>query len=499
MERFKRICKELMRTPSKNKKVWILEKYMKNMDLEERWALAKLILSQINGYSLSVVKNAIGDFTPYYRGDTYEAVRNHLSRRKYTQRTLEPQALSLLNVVKSLLNAPKDNRASILGGIISILDEETASFLIASLLGDLQVGVGEGLFLEALSRVEGVKYEELKKRVYTLGWDSLLKKGEAALRPTIPFRPMLAEKAISLEEIIKEGNYWVEPKLDGIRILVHREGEKTKVFSRRGKDITNQFPEIVEYVSQLKGNLILDGEVIALKGNKILPFQNIMRRFSERKNVSIDFYFFDIVYYDVPLINEPYIKRRAILEDLLDKTLSRIEIRDPEVLKEKFEEYVSRGYEGIVCKKGEGLYHVGERTKEWLKYKRTFEVDAVIVAAEWGHGKRRKWLSDYHLALWDDGKLVEVGKTFKGLTNLEMEKITKILLSLKKGTIPGGIVVEPRIVVEVEFEDVQISPKYEKYTLRFARIKRIREDKRPEDAGKIEEVEKIYRYLHGSF
>ena len=490
---------ELMRTSSKKRKVEILAGYMENMNREERRALAMLLLSLIDGYTLSVVKEAIGDFTPYYRGDTYEAVLKYLSQRRYRQASLLPQKFSLTKVVSSLEKASRENRASTLRGIVSILDEEIASLLIASLLKDLQIGVGEGIFLEALSRVERKNYEEMKNALYLLGWDSLLAGESYGLKPTIPFRPMLAEKALELGEIVREGNFWVEPKLDGVRVLVHKNEGEVEIFSRRGKDITNQFPEIIDYVRDINGSLILDGEVIALRDGKILPFQSIMRRFAERKNVRVDFYFFDIVYLDKPLTGEAYVKRRKILEDMVDKSLPRIFIDGEEDLRNEFESLISRGYEGVVCKKENGKYAIGKRTKDWLKYKRAFEVDAVIVAAEWGHGRRRKWLSDYHLALWSGDRLVEVGKTFKGLTHREMEYITKRLLELKMGDIPNGIVVKPKIVVEVEFEDVQISPKYEKYTLRFARIKRIREDKDPEDAGKIEEVEKIYKHLHGSF
>ncbi len=499
MERFKNLCRDLMRTSSKKRKVEILVNYMKDLTPREREVLAKLLLSMIDGYTLSVIKEAVGDFIIYYRGDTYEAVFNYLSQKGYRQKALIPKNLSLLEVVNSLERASKENRATVLRGIVFTLDVETASLLIASLLKDLQIGVGEGIFLESLAKLEGRNYEEMKNTLYTLGWGAIFESNIYELNPGIPFRPMLAEKAMSLNEIIKEGNFWVEPKLDGIRVLVHKDGEKIKVFSRKRKDITNQFPEIVEYVYEIEGSLILDGEAIALRDGKILPFQNIMRRFAERKNVNVDFYFFDIVYFGSGLFKESYIKRRSILEDIVDKSLPRFFIDKEDELREKFPAFISKGYEGIVCKKEYGEYAIGRRTKDWLKYKRTFEVDAVIVAAEWGHGRRRNWLSDYHLALWHGEELVEVGKTFKGLTDKEMSYITRRLLELKIKDIPDGIVVKPKIVVEVEFEDIQISPKYEKYTLRFARIKRIREDKDPEDAGKIEEIERIYRYLHGSF
>jgi len=496
VKRFRELCEELRRTSSKNKKVEILRRYLEEMSMEERRALIYLLLSKIDGYTLSIIKEAIGDFTPYYRGDTYEAVFKYLSNKRYRQTTLLPKNLSIQEVIEALISAGRENRANVLRGIISILDNETASLLISTLLNDLQVGVGEGLVLEALAKIYKVEYEDLKKRLCVAGWENLLEGREEILRPGIKFRPMLAEKAMSLEEIIRENNFWIEPKLDGVRILLHKDGDKIKIFSRRGKDITGQFPEILEYAKDIRERVILDGEVIALKNGRILPFQNIMRRFGERKNVEIDFYFFDAVYIDRAITELPYLKRVSMMEDVTDKTIPRWKIIDVESLQKEFERLISEGYEGIVCKKETGRYIIGKRTKDWLKYKRNFEVDAVITAAEWGHGRRRKWLSDYHLALWQGDRLVEVGKTFKGLRHIEMERLTKILLENKAGDIPGGILVKPRIVVEVEFEDVQISPKYEKYTLRFARIKRIRDDKTPDEAGKIEEIEKIYKMLH---
>ncbi len=498
MKKFRDLCLSLENTSSKNEKVNILYSYLEKMTLEERKSLIDLILSRIEGYTPSVIIQAIGDFTPFYHGDTREAVKKYLERRDYRQRTLVPMELSLSSVVSSLEEASPQHRVQVLMAMVESLDTETASLLIASLLNDLQIGVGEGLLLEAFSRLSSKSYEEMKTLLSLGGWDAVLEGRDMHLIPGSAIRPMLAEKSLSLEEILRAGNYWIEPKLDGVRILVHKKSDNVRIFSRRGTDITMQFPEIVEHARSISGDYILDGEVIALKNGKILPFQRIMRRFGDRGYVDVDFYFFDILYYNEPVIEKKYIERREILESLTPKFVSREEIEDTAHLKERFETLVSMGYEGIVAKRENGKYLMGKRAREWLKYKRTFEIDAVIVAAEWGHGRRRNYLSDYHLAVWNRGMLVEVGKTFKGLTFEVMRKLTDRLLKNKMGEISGGIVVRPTIVVEVEFEDVQISPIYRKYTLRFARIKRLREDKTPQDAAKMEEVEKIFKYLHGS-
>ncbi len=492
-----RICKELMSTNSKKEKIRILESYLSNMTPEEREVLIILLLSRIDGYTPKVVMDAIGDFSSFYHGDVYEAVMAYLSTLHYRQRSLTGESLDIVTIVNSLLTASRDNRKIALKSIVSSLEPEDAAFLISSLLGDLRVGVKEGTILEALARLCGRSYGEIKEIASLTNLRDMVRcKFSQVLEPLKPFSPMLAEKALSFQEIIARGNIWAEPKLDGVRILVHKKDGKVRIYSRRGRDITPQFPEIVEYASLLSGDFILDGEVIAKEKGSVAPFQSIMRRFAERRNVSIDFFFFDIPYYGRVLVQESYEKRREILESLTEKYVERKKVRSEDELIQYFQEVIARGFEGLVCKNPHGRYRIGTRSREWMKIKRKFEVDAVIVAAEWGHGRRRKWLSDYHLALWKDDELVEVGKTFKGLSDEEMENLTKVLLSLKIKDIPGGIAVKPKIVVEVEFEDVQLSPKYERYALRFARIKRIREDKDVEEAGKMEEIERIYKKLH---
>ncbi len=494
---FTGLCRELRETSSKKKKLSILQRYLSQLSPEEREALATLLLSQVEGYTFKTVTEAIGDFSKFYRGDVHEAVVKHLSSLRYRQRSLTAGTLSLTDIVNSLKSASRENRTIVLKSIVGSMDIEDAAFLIAALLSDLRVGVARDTFVQAMARICGVKEENIKRYASLSPLRDIVRcRFNREIAPLIPFSPMLAEKAESFEDIWKRGNIWAEPKLDGVRVLVHKKGGEVKIFSRRGKDMTPLFPEIVRHVSKIPGDLILDGEVIALEQGRILPFQNIMRRFSERRNVSIDFFFFDIPYHNAPLTDRSYESRREILESLTDKYVPRERIVSVEFLEKYFRKSISMGYEGLVCKHPNGAYLIGERDRNWLKIKRVFEIDAVIVAAEWGHGRRRSWLSDYHLALWKDGELVEVGKTFKGLNDKEMEMLTRRLLEKRIGDIPGGILVAPSIVVEVEFEDVQLSPKYEKYTLRFARVKRIKEDKDIHEAGKIEEIERIYRQLH---
>jgi len=494
---FSKICRELSDTSSKKEKVEILRRYLSTMEAEEREVLILLLLSKIKGYTFRIVKNALGDFTLFYKGDVYEAVKEHLEKSAWRQRNLLGRNLDMVDVVRALKSASKENKELVLKGLVSSLDPEDVAFLISSLLNDLRVGVKEGLIWEAMAKVCGREYRKVKTFIGLTSLRELVRcRFSEGIKPFSPFSPMLAEKAENFDEIILKGNIWAERKLDGIRILVHKKDGKIRIFSRRGKDITTFFPEIVEYASQIGGNYVLDGEVVARKEDRILPFQSIMRRFSERRNVTIDFFFFDIPYYNGSLINENYEKRRGFLESITEKYVMRRKIEDADSLKSYFEKEITKGYEGLVCKHPQGKYYVGERSALWLKIKRIFEVDAVIVAAEWGHGRRKKWLSVYHLALWKDDSLVEVGKTFKGLKDQEMEYLTRKLLELKISDMPGGINIIPKIVVEVEFEDVQISPIYERYTLRFARIKRIREDKSVEEAGKLEEIEKVYKKLH---
>jgi len=307
------------------------------------------------------------------------------------------------------------------------------------------------------------------------GLSGILKMGFRLFRP---IKPMLAQMAEGVEEALKEhgGKTAFEYKLDGARIQIHKSGSEVKVFSRRLTDVTESLPEIVEVIRRevKHREAVMEGEVIALgKDGNPLPFQHLMRRFRRVYGVE------------------------RIAENIPEISLTKQIVTDDPAEAERFlEEAVDEGHEGLMAKRLNSPYTPGVRGKHWLKIKKTLEpLDLVIIAAEYGTGRRHRWLSDYHLAARDEetGEFLMLGKTFKGLTDREMEEMTRRLKQIALEERGHIVVVKPQIVVEVLYNEIQRSPKYRSgMALRFARITRIRDDKSPEEADTIQKVRRIY-------
>lgn len=336
------------------------------------------------------------------------------------------------------------------------------------------------------------------------------KKGEFKIELFKPIPMMLAEKVESVEEIFNEGDtFSFEYKYDGIRVQIHKNKEKVKIFSRNLNDITESLKNIVDKINENFSkyeNLILEGELVGFNDRgEIISFQDLMSVIfkKEKENLfDLKIFLFDILYLNnEDLTNVPYFKRMEILEKVKGnfERVKNIMPKNPEEGKIFYEKSLSEGFEGIVAKRLDSIYQSGRRGKLWFKLKKVETLDLVILEAFWGYGRRMNWLSDYMLyCLSEDKKsFLPLGKTFKGLTDKEFEEMTKKLLEIKQEEIEGGLKVKPEVVVEVGFEDIQKSRKYESgYALRFARILRIRYDKSPIDINTIKDVEKIYNKLH---
>jgi DNA ligase-1 len=322
---------------------------------------------------------------------------------------------------------------------------------------------------------------------------------------------MLAQMANDVAEALKEheGKTAFEYKLDGARIQIHKLGDEIRIFSRRLTDVTASLPEIVEKARKnvMAKEAILEGEVIAIDNRGYpIPFQHLMRRFKRvyaiedmAEKIPVQLYLFDILYLNgESLIALPYLQRRKILaENSGEIPLTKQIVTDKKEDAEKFlKEAVDAGHEGLMAKRIDSPYTPGIRGKHWLKIKPVLEpLDLVIVAAEYGYGRRHEWLSDYYLAARDaeTGEFLTVGKTFKGLTDAEIIEMTKRLKELAIKEEPRRVFVVPKIVVEVTYNEIQKSPKYKcGMALRFARISRIREDKNSEEADTIQHVREIY-------
>jgi len=317
-------------------------------------------------------------------------------------------------------------------------------------------------------------------------------------------RPMLAQPARAVADAfaILGPHFALEHKIDGARVQIHHAPGGARIFSRRLNEITQSLPEVAETIARLGDrHAILDGEVIAIDpAGRPLAFQEVMRRFGRVREVErlrveqpIRLFVFDLLALDGELwIDRPYEERYGELARLAaDAGLALADRIMPAALEEAerfYADAVAAGYEGVMAKALTSRYTPGARGRGWLKIKHARTLDLVIVAADWGYGRRHGWLSNYHLAARDTerGRLVEVGKTFKGLTDDQFEQLTARLLALKADETRTTVFVRPEVVVEVAYSDIQRSPQYESgMALRFARIVRIRDDKPAAEADTL--------------
>ncbi len=395
-----------------------------------------------------------------------------------------------------------------------------AKFIAKILVREMRHGVSEGIMLEAIARMTSRPVAEVR-RINMLEGDlgrvvRIVREGGAAPDPVSapapraakaikPLRPMLAQPAADIAEAFAMigSEIAFEHKLDGARVQIHHLGEETRIFSRRMNEITPSLPEIVEIVAKLGArDAILDGEVIAVDATgRPRAFQELMRRFGRVREIEklraeqpVRLYLFDILGLDGALIiDRPYSERTAMLREVAVgaslELVTRIERPTVREAGKFFVDALAEGFEGVVAKSLASAYTPGARGRGWVKIKHARTLDLVIVAAEWGYGRRHGWLSNYHLAARNEatGGLAEVGKTFKGLTDAEFEAMTERLLALKIEDTHGVVTVRPEVVVEVAYNDIQRSPQYDAgMALRFARIVRIRDDKPAAEADTLE-------------
>ena len=408
-------------------------------------------------------------------------------------------------------------RVGLLGELLARATREEQEFLIRLIFGELRQGALAGLMAEALAAAAAVPAGDVRRALMLAGElpavaRAVLVEGRAGLdrfrlELLRPLQPMLASPAGDVSEALERlGEAAFELKLDGARVQVHKAGEEIRVFSRRGNDVTNAVPELVETVQALPARqAILDGEVIALRPDGApLPFQVTMRRFGRKLDVArlrgelpLTPFFFDVLHLDgEDLLDRPAGERFAALGAAVPGlTVPRLVTADAEAADAFFADALERGHEGMMAKALDAPYEAGRRGFSWLKIKPAHTLDLVILAAEWGHGRRQGWLSNLHLGARDPdhGGFVMLGKTFKGLTDERLAWQTKKLQEIALGTDGWTVHVRPELVVEVAFSDVQESPQYPAgMALRFARVKAYREDKTAAEADTIGTVRRIF-------
>jgi DNA ligase-1 len=407
-------------------------------------------------------------------------------------------------------------RRELLGALFGAATGDEQRMLIGLFGGELRQGAQAGLLADAIAKAAEVPVTAVRRALLlsgdlkqvavaalTLGAAAL---AEIRLRVGTPLTPMLAQSApdVSAALLATGAPATVDVKLDGIRIQVHRSGNEVAVFSRSLDDITPRMPEVVDAVRKLPvGEIVLDGEAMALDASgRPRPFQETSSRAATRGAVTVALspYFFDLLHLDgTDLLDKPGRERWAALADALPGSLivGRATATSEEEAAAAFAAAIADGQEGVVIKATEAPYDVGRRGSAWVKVKPRHTLDLVVLAVEWGHGRRRGWLSNLHLGARDPrtGGFVMLGKTFKGLTDELLRWQTERFKEL--ATSDNGWVVEvrPEQVVEVAFDGVQTSPRYPGgVALRFARVLRYRDDKRAEEADTIDMVKEIGGY-----
>ena len=432
--------------------------------------------------------------------------------------TLADTAACFEEVRRTTGSGSSRRRAEILTGLLARASEAEREFLQRLVLGEMRHGALEGVMMEAVAKASGLPARSVRRAYFVNGSlghvaSVALIQGETGLSgfqltPGRPVLPALAQPCDDVAGALRQlGTAALEYKMDGARVQVHKVGSEVAVFTRGLRDVAPAVPELVECVNALGvGDVILDGEVLAFRPDgRPHPFQTTMRRFGRkldvaelRRELPLTPYFFDCLYVDGDtLIDVPGRKRIGALAATVPAALRmpRMITDSRAAAEEFFSAAMAAGHEGVMAKAPDGLYEAGERSRNWLKIKRVHTLDLVVLAAEWGHGRRRGWLSNLHLGARDPscGSFVMLGKTFKGLTDAMLMEQTEVLQRLETARDRHTVYVRPEVVVEVAFNDLQASPQYPAgLALRFARVKRYRPDKRAEQADTIETVRAIH-------
>jgi len=399
-----------------------------------------------------------------------------------------------------------------------------AAYLCKLIFREMRTGVQRGVALFAIAEAFGREPATVRKCLLLLG-----DLGELAVKARHDqlgcaefelFRPiqfMLAtaqEDSKQAAETMGVRTFLAEDKLDGIRAQVHKRGARVEIYTRTMEQCADGFPEVVEAARKVPGEFLLDGEIVPYREGKVLPFAHIQTRLGrkalDRRVIAenpIRFVAFDALYVDGEmLMDRPLQERRRRLEELLRGTEAllvtrAIEVRTTEEIDAAFCNARDCRNEGLMLKDPESAYLPGRRGRAWLKIKTHLPtLDCVVTAVETGHGKRRNWLSDYTFAVWDrepgepGARLVNVGKAYSGLTEVEIIELTELFTRTMIAQHGRVRIVEPRIVLEIACDQIQKSNRHASgYALRFPRIKRIRHDKRPEDADRLSRVVEIYQ------
>ena len=533
-------------TTKRLEKTDIISDYLKKLDADTIGKVALLLRggvfpawsSEEIGIGAKLVERAVAEAVGTTQANVEDAVRDEGDiglaciklYAKKSQMTFFSQPLTINFVFDSLQKLSKisgsrstNRKISIILELLSQASATEAKYLTRTITEELRIGVGDGIVRDAIAQAfdidkKVVERAQMLTNDFSVVATTALLEGAGGLArlnltPGTPVKPMLAQLSPPVAEIIPEmGTAICETKYDGIRLQVHRNGDEIKIFTRRLENITSALPEIVELFDENlpHEDYIVEGEVIATRDGKPLPFQNILHRVRRKynveeamENVPLKLYLFDLLYYKEPMIDEPLMIRRETLEEIVDTNddamnLSTMIVGTPEnidEIEELFNSSIAGHHEGIMIKNASEPYIPGIRGKKMLKYKAEPEtLDMIVVGGTYGIGKRGDFVGSYLVALRDDNdEFKTVAYAATGLDDATLEYLTGKMKELEISTKGREIVVEPKIVLEIAFSEIVESPEYETgYSIRFPVVKNIRKDKGPGDVDTVERLLSMY-------
>jgi DNA ligase-1 len=435
--------------------------------------------------------------------------------------TADPDPLTVADVddrLRGLADADgagsHDHKVDVLFGLFNRVDPLSARYLARLVLSEMRIGVGEGTVRDGVAEAFDVPVEAVERALQvTNDYGAVAVRardeGEAGLAAAElavgrPVQAMLAQTGTAADAVEAWGAVAVETKFDGARVQVHHDpGGDTRVFSRNLEDVTDALPEIVEFVADLDVPVILDGEALAVDdAGDPLPFQAVLRRFRRkhdvarmREEVSVEFRAFDCLHVDGDdLLDASLLDRRERLSSVLSDGLSPFTVLDDvETIADREAAALDAGHEGIMLKNPESTYTPGKRGQNWLKRKPDVEtLDLVVTGAEWGEGRRANHLGTFLLSARDGDDFATIGKVATGITDERLADLTERLEPLIRNQEGTEVDIDPEVVFEVGYEEIQASPTYGSgYALRFPRFVAVREDKTPAETDSLERIERL--------
>ncbi|MBR9682713.1 MAG: ATP-dependent DNA ligase [Candidatus Aenigmarchaeota archaeon] len=548
------VYEELEKHSSKLKKRDILAELLKEASVKDLGLLAKIITGSVSsletGVSTSMIIKAIGKAS----GNPESEVKNTFKRKgdlgitaeelikSKKQRALLKKELSVENVYDEIVNLPEisgkgsqERKLNSVAGILIAATPKEAKYIVRTILGQLRVGVAQGILRDSIAKAFDID-KKLVESAWNLNPDfgkiaEVAKKdGEEGLKKIVidvgsPLMVLLAEKSPSLKDALESyENPVLEVKFDGVRTQIHKKGDVVKVFTRKLEDVTKQFPDIVKMAktSIIAKECIIDGEAVGMdpKTNTPLPFQKLSRRIQRKydiekmiKEIPVEVNIFDITYLNgKSLYNISFKERRKLLEKSIKSTkdfkiTKQLKTKDLKKAEDFYNKALAQGQEGIMVKNLEAGYQPGRKVGYWLKVKPTMEnLDLTIIGGVWGTGKRTGFVGSLILGCRDKEKFLTCGMLGTGLkekktddTDVTLEEITRLLkphIISEKGS---SIEINPHVVVEVGYEEIQKSPKYESgYALRFPRLIRLRTMEKPaSQADTLSRIKYLYTIQKG--